>query len=90
MLNPDKKFDLYDKFRSCKWSEGELCFHPHTSWLGRIHDRLFGVPSHAVGVNGYSLKAHCGNCERYEPQKKEEYHRNKLTGIWGLEELESL
>ena len=54
------------KFYSCKWSKGDLCYRPHTSRLGKVYDKLFGTPTHAVGANGYSMEAHCRNCERYE------------------------
>lgn len=60
------KNDLYNKFRSCKWSDGMNCMQPHTSILGKLYDRIFGIPYHDVGVNGYSIKLHCENCKRYE------------------------
>jgi len=56
----------FERFENCKYSDGHSCYYSPKGVVGKILEKIFGTPSHNVGDNGYSIKCHCGGCERFE------------------------
>ena len=52
--------NAFEKFDACKFNDGFWCYKDRQKFRGWLF-RL----KHAVGVNGYSIKCHCENCESY-------------------------
>lgn len=46
--------DVFVKFNNCRYNDGGVCI---------LHN-------HLVGINGYSVKFHCGWCDDWEERRE--------------------